>query len=203
MRSTCVAASLAALCCSIGRAEDVSPVSVDKPKFVPTSLKAHFFEHFTRDWSSRWSPSEATKETSTGGETFSYANMAALFAGAVAGSVEGFVTIESDQWQDRLKSLEKRPEVACEPACRQARLTPSRRQTFYSPRSDNKAKMKTKKKKNFPLVTNKQTNDRFFESIELLYPFSPSNLNLKIFCFDFKLQFVHLILAWTQETLAI
>ncbi|KAH9816740.1 hypothetical protein DFH28DRAFT_1106754 [Melampsora americana] len=30
----------------------------------------------------------------------------------------------------RLKSLEKRPEVACEPACRQARLTPSRRQTY-------------------------------------------------------------------------
>jgi len=38
----------------------------------PTEIKAPFVEQFTEDWSERWTPSEATKKTPVGGETFSY-----------------------------------------------------------------------------------------------------------------------------------
>jgi len=38
----------------------------------PTEIKAPFVEQFTGDWSERWTPSEATKKTPVGGETFSY-----------------------------------------------------------------------------------------------------------------------------------
>ncbi|KAG7452130.1 Calreticulin-domain-containing protein [Guyanagaster necrorhizus] len=43
-----------------------------KPSFTPTEIKAPFIEQFTEDWSGRWTPSEATKKTPVGGETFSY-----------------------------------------------------------------------------------------------------------------------------------
>ncbi|KAG2022694.1 calnexin [Coprinopsis cinerea AmutBmut pab1-1] len=43
-----------------------------KPQFTPTNIKAPFIEQFTDDWSKRWTPSEATKKTPVGGETFSY-----------------------------------------------------------------------------------------------------------------------------------
>ncbi|KAF5368524.1 hypothetical protein D9758_002456 [Tetrapyrgos nigripes] len=46
--------------------------SEDKPVFQPTEIKAPFLEQFTDDWSERWTPSEATKKTPVGGETFSY-----------------------------------------------------------------------------------------------------------------------------------
>jgi hypothetical protein len=38
----------------------------------PTDINAAFLEQFTDDWDSRWTPSEATKKTPVGGETFSY-----------------------------------------------------------------------------------------------------------------------------------
>ncbi|KAG5643548.1 hypothetical protein DXG03_000689 [Asterophora parasitica] len=38
----------------------------------PTTIKAPFIEQFTDDWTDRWTPSEATKKTPVGGETFSY-----------------------------------------------------------------------------------------------------------------------------------
>ncbi|KAI5898794.1 Calreticulin-domain-containing protein [Schizophyllum commune H4-8] len=44
----------------------------EKPVFKPTEIKAPFIEQFTDEWSSRWTPSEATKKTPVGGETFSY-----------------------------------------------------------------------------------------------------------------------------------
>jgi hypothetical protein len=37
-----------------------------------TELKAPFIEQFTEGWDQRWTPSEATKKTPVGGETFSY-----------------------------------------------------------------------------------------------------------------------------------
>ncbi|KAJ7109811.1 Calreticulin family-domain-containing protein [Mycena epipterygia] len=43
-----------------------------KPTFTPTEIKAPFVEQFTEDWTDRWTPSEATKKTPVGGETFSY-----------------------------------------------------------------------------------------------------------------------------------
>ncbi|KAF9166786.1 hypothetical protein DFQ26_006881 [Actinomortierella ambigua] len=57
-----------------------TPGSADKPKdnqleleeFKPTTIKAPFLEQFANNWSDRWTPSEATKETSEGGEVFSY-----------------------------------------------------------------------------------------------------------------------------------
>ncbi|KAF9978195.1 hypothetical protein BGZ73_003376 [Actinomortierella ambigua] len=56
------------------------PAEADAPKkdspeleeFKPTTIKAPFLEQFANNWSDRWTPSEATKETSTGGEVFSY-----------------------------------------------------------------------------------------------------------------------------------
>ncbi|TFK70453.1 Calreticulin-domain-containing protein [Pluteus cervinus] len=43
-----------------------------KPQFKRTDIKAPFVEQFTDDWTERWTPSEATKKTPVGGETFSY-----------------------------------------------------------------------------------------------------------------------------------
>ncbi|KAF8640421.1 hypothetical protein AX17_000087 [Amanita inopinata Kibby_2008] len=43
-----------------------------KPTFNPTKVKGPFVEQFTDDWAERWTPSEATKKSSTGDETFSY-----------------------------------------------------------------------------------------------------------------------------------
>jgi hypothetical protein len=43
-----------------------------KPTFKATEIKAPFIEQFTDDWTDRWTPSEATKKTPVGGETFSY-----------------------------------------------------------------------------------------------------------------------------------
>ena len=37
-----------------------------------TEIKAPFLEQFTDGWERRWTPSEATKKTPVGGETFSY-----------------------------------------------------------------------------------------------------------------------------------
>ncbi|KAF9072805.1 Calreticulin family-domain-containing protein [Rhodocollybia butyracea] len=66
MRS--VALSIVALAASsaLAQAEDA------KPTFTPTEIKAPFIEQFTDDWQDRWTPSEATKKTPVGGETFSY-----------------------------------------------------------------------------------------------------------------------------------
>ncbi|KAJ3569331.1 hypothetical protein NP233_g5114 [Leucocoprinus birnbaumii] len=67
MRS--VAISFVALAASgvLANAEDAP-----KPTFTPTEIKAPFIEQFTEDWADRWTPSEATKKSSGGEETFSY-----------------------------------------------------------------------------------------------------------------------------------
>ncbi|KAJ7665380.1 Calreticulin family-domain-containing protein [Mycena polygramma] len=52
--------------CAVAQSED------PKPSFTPTEIKAPFVEQFTEDWADRWTPSEATKKTPVGGETFSY-----------------------------------------------------------------------------------------------------------------------------------
>ncbi|KAF8433490.1 Calreticulin family-domain-containing protein [Boletus edulis BED1] len=44
----------------------------DHPVFKATEITAPFIEQFTDDWTERWTPSEATKKTPVGGETFSY-----------------------------------------------------------------------------------------------------------------------------------
>ncbi|KAA1471418.1 Calreticulin-domain-containing protein [Dentipellis sp. KUC8613] len=49
-----------------------SASAADKPQFKPTEIKAPFLEQFTEGWEERWTPSEATKKTPVGGETFSY-----------------------------------------------------------------------------------------------------------------------------------
>ncbi|KAL0951769.1 hypothetical protein HGRIS_008441 [Hohenbuehelia grisea] len=51
-----------------------SRASADEPKptFTPTNIKAPFIEQFTDDWADRWTPSEATKKTAGGSETWSY-----------------------------------------------------------------------------------------------------------------------------------
>ncbi|KAJ3482943.1 hypothetical protein NLI96_g6641 [Meripilus lineatus] len=67
MRRVALSAILVAAATSVAVAEDQS-----KPAFKPTSIKAPFLEQFVDDWSDRWTPSEATKKTPVGGETFSY-----------------------------------------------------------------------------------------------------------------------------------
>jgi hypothetical protein len=65
MRSVALPAFLAAAL--------VSSVSADdKPAFKRTDIKAAFVEQFTEGWDERWTPSEATKKTPVGDETFSY-----------------------------------------------------------------------------------------------------------------------------------
>ncbi|KAJ7922820.1 hypothetical protein B0H13DRAFT_2230372 [Mycena leptocephala] len=63
-----VTLSVFALAASGALAQSEEP----KPSFTPTKIKAPFVEQFTEDWSDRWTPSEATKKTPVGGETFSY-----------------------------------------------------------------------------------------------------------------------------------
>ncbi|KAH7886236.1 Calreticulin family-domain-containing protein [Phlebopus sp. FC_14] len=46
--------------------------SEEQQVFKTTEIKGPFLEQFTDDWSERWTPSEATKKTPVGGETFSY-----------------------------------------------------------------------------------------------------------------------------------
>jgi len=68
MRSVTISViALAAASGALANAED-SP----KPTFKPTEIKAPFIEQFTEDWTDRWTPSEATKKTTSGDETFSY-----------------------------------------------------------------------------------------------------------------------------------
>ncbi|KAF8665464.1 hypothetical protein AX16_000482 [Volvariella volvacea WC 439] len=48
--------------------------STDEPKplFKRTDIDAPFIEQFTDDWTDRWTPSEATKKSAAGAETWSY-----------------------------------------------------------------------------------------------------------------------------------
>ncbi|KAK7686620.1 hypothetical protein QCA50_010220 [Cerrena zonata] len=66
MRSVALSALLVVAASSVASAEE------SKPVFKATEVKAPFLEQFTDDWSERWTPSEATKKTPVGGETFSY-----------------------------------------------------------------------------------------------------------------------------------
>ncbi|KAG8900277.1 hypothetical protein FRB99_006145 [Tulasnella sp. 403] len=47
-------------------------VNAEAPEWKPSAVKGVFLEQFGPDWASRWTPSEATKKTPVGGETFSY-----------------------------------------------------------------------------------------------------------------------------------
>ncbi|KAF9355782.1 hypothetical protein BGX26_006132 [Mortierella sp. AD094] len=49
-----------------------SSLGVDLAEFKPTAIKAPFLEQFAQNWSDRWTASEATKETTSEGEVFSY-----------------------------------------------------------------------------------------------------------------------------------
>jgi len=66
MRSVALSTGLLALALAVAASEDAKPV------FKPTEIRAAFIEQFEKDWTSRWTPSEATKKTPVGGETFSY-----------------------------------------------------------------------------------------------------------------------------------
>ncbi|KAF9200270.1 hypothetical protein BGZ49_009528 [Haplosporangium sp. Z 27] len=52
--------------------EGYGSAGVDLVDFKPTSIKAPFLEQFAQNWSDRWTASEATKETTSEGEVFSY-----------------------------------------------------------------------------------------------------------------------------------
>ncbi|PIL31493.1 hypothetical protein GSI_06195 [Ganoderma sinense ZZ0214-1] len=67
MRSVALSALLAVAVSSVSAADETP-----KPTFKATSIKAPFLEQFTDDWTERWTPSEATKKTPVGTETFSY-----------------------------------------------------------------------------------------------------------------------------------
>ncbi|KAH7907792.1 Calreticulin-domain-containing protein [Hygrophoropsis aurantiaca] len=68
MRSVALSVILAAAAASASASEEQQP----KPAFKATEVSAPFVEQFTDDWTERWTPSEATKKTPVGGETFSY-----------------------------------------------------------------------------------------------------------------------------------
>ncbi|KAH7104891.1 Calreticulin-domain-containing protein [Auriculariales sp. MPI-PUGE-AT-0066] len=64
-------------------------VTVPKPKFTSTSVKAPFLEQFTEDWQTRWTPSEATKKTASGGETWSYVGKWSVEESSVYPAIDG------------------------------------------------------------------------------------------------------------------
>ncbi|KIM88734.1 hypothetical protein PILCRDRAFT_813710 [Piloderma croceum F 1598] len=66
MRSVALSVLFALAATSISTSEDPKPV------FKRSEIKAPFLEQFTDDWSERWTPSEATKKSPVGTETFSY-----------------------------------------------------------------------------------------------------------------------------------
>jgi len=66
MRSVALSSGLLALALVVAASDE------PKPTFKSTSIKSGFIEQFNDDWSQRWTPSEATKKTPVGGETFSY-----------------------------------------------------------------------------------------------------------------------------------
>jgi hypothetical protein len=66
MRSVAISALVTLAATSVVAADEAKPV------FKSTEIKAPFIEQFTEDWSERWTPSEATKKSPVGGETFSY-----------------------------------------------------------------------------------------------------------------------------------
>ncbi|KZS93540.1 Calreticulin-domain-containing protein [Sistotremastrum niveocremeum HHB9708] len=59
------------------------------PNFTPSAIKAPFLEQFTDDWSARWTPSEATKKTPVGGETFSYVGVWSVEESSVYPAIAG------------------------------------------------------------------------------------------------------------------
>jgi hypothetical protein len=84
MRSVALPALLAAtLACTVSANDNpvfkvgvqilsVSLLFPNLPHVKPTEIKGHFIEQFTEGWEDRWTPSEATKKTPVGSETFSY-----------------------------------------------------------------------------------------------------------------------------------
>ncbi|KAF8323970.1 Calreticulin-domain-containing protein [Clavulina sp. PMI_390] len=71
MRSTPKSTTLLAFA-ALGSVAVSATDSAPRPAFTSTSIQAPFVEQFTDDWTERWTPSEATKKTPVGGETFSY-----------------------------------------------------------------------------------------------------------------------------------
>ncbi|KAL5116963.1 hypothetical protein ACEQ8H_005181 [Pleosporales sp. CAS-2024a] len=57
---------------SAAEAESPTPISVAKPAFTPTKLKAPFLEQFTDDWQDRWKPSHAKKTVQIDDEDWAY-----------------------------------------------------------------------------------------------------------------------------------
>ncbi|KAG8796585.1 hypothetical protein FRB91_002842 [Serendipita sp. 411] len=80
-----------------GHDHDHAQVVEDAPKpveslthsFTPTKIKAPFLEQFTDDWASRWTPSEATKKTPVGGETYSYVGQWSVEESSVFPVIDG------------------------------------------------------------------------------------------------------------------
>ncbi|MBW0468948.1 hypothetical protein O181_008663 [Austropuccinia psidii MF-1] len=91
MKNVRTAAAVAAICLSVNAEGDSSTnvTEIERPTFKPSTIKAHFLEQFTDDWSKRWSPSEATKETSSGGETFSYVGKWEVEEPTVLAAIQG------------------------------------------------------------------------------------------------------------------
>ncbi|KAF2132903.1 calnexin-like protein [Dothidotthia symphoricarpi CBS 119687] len=66
-----------------------SSVSVSKPTFTPTTLKAPFLEQFTDDWESRWKPSSAKKDTKGDDEEWAYVGTWSVEEPSVLKGIEG------------------------------------------------------------------------------------------------------------------
>ncbi|KAJ5638005.1 Calnexin [Penicillium lividum] len=64
-------------------------VSIEKPTFTPTSLKAPFLEQFTDDWEARWKPSSAKKDDPKSEEDWAYVGEWAVEEPTVFKGIEG------------------------------------------------------------------------------------------------------------------
>jgi calnexin len=86
-----------ALAAAVVRADDASSseaaaspsVTVAKPTFTPTKLKAPFLEQFTDDWESRWSPSHAKKDVKADDEEWAYVGTWSVEEPSVLKGMEG------------------------------------------------------------------------------------------------------------------
>ncbi|KAI5786438.1 Calreticulin family-domain-containing protein [Peziza echinospora] len=66
-----------------------SAVTIEKPLFTPTVIKAPFYEQFTDDWQKRWTPSRATVKDRTDNENWAYVGQWAVEEPHVLKGIEG------------------------------------------------------------------------------------------------------------------
>ncbi|OXV05587.1 hypothetical protein Egran_06645 [Elaphomyces granulatus] len=74
---------------SASDATSSTSISIQRPTFTPSTLKAPFLEQFTDDWKKRWTPSHAKKQDSSSNEDWAYVGEWSVEEPTVFKGIEG------------------------------------------------------------------------------------------------------------------